>query len=185
MNYYNPDMNPDESEQEYETRKDEESKSATGLMFGIAGVFTFVLKMVAIFGIFFYVGFLLSQKLLGAETNKFKIWCFCLLFTYVIFCVIYFFKGTIIGLRAKGRKLWIVPWAICVLICCIIPALIVKSMVSVMFNLRERQGIFYSGFSWGVFVLSSLYIYGIYRFKTPTAPKILNWSYALGLKLSS
>ncbi|MBW4360517.1 hypothetical protein [Flavobacterium taihuense] len=184
MNYYNPDIDPDESEQEYEARKNEESKSAIELMFGIVEVLIFFLKIAAIFGMFFYAGFLLSQKFWGEETDKFKIWSLSLFFTYLIFCIIYFFKGTIIGLQAKNRKLWILPWVICVLICCIIPALIVKSFVAGMFNLTERQSILCIGLSWGAFILFSLYVYGIYQFKTPTVPKILYWSYALGLKVS-
>lgn len=184
MNYYNPDIDPSESEQEYEARKNEESKSATGSMFGVAGVFILILKMAAIFGIFFYAGFLLSQKLWGEETNKFKIWGFSILLTYLIFCIIYFLKGTIIGLQTNNRKLWILPWVICVLLCCIVPSFIVKSFVTGMFNPTERQGILCIGFSWGVFILFSLYIYGIYQFKTPTAPKVLYWSYAWGLKVS-
>ena len=184
MNYYNPDMDPGESEQEYEARKNEESKSATGLMFGIAGVFIFVLKMAAIFGMFFYAGFLLSQKLWEEETNNFKFWVFSLLFTYLLFCIIYFFKGTVIGLREKNRKLWIVPWAFCVLICCIIPAIVVKAVVSSMFDYGEQQGPFYLGLTWGAFICCSLYMYGIYQFKTHAAPRVLYWSYALGLRVS-
>ena len=184
MNYYNPDMDPGESEQEYEARKNEESKSATGLMFGIAGVFIFVLKMAAIFGMFFYAGFLLSQKLWEEETNNFKFWVFSLLFTYLLFCIIYFFKGTIIGLRANNRNLWILPWVICVLLCCIVPAFIVKSVVAGMFHVRDRQGMLCVGISWAAFILFSLYVYDIYQFKTPTVPKVLHWSYAWGLKLS-
>jgi hypothetical protein len=185
MSWNNPDAYPGESEQEYEARKNKESQSATGIMFGIAGVFIFVLKMTALFGVFFYGAFLLSQKLWGEETNKFKIWGFSILFTYLIFCIIYFFKGTIIGLRASKRKLWILPWIICVLLCCIVPSFIVKSLVAGMFNATERQGILCIGFSWGAFLLFSLYIYSIYQFKTPTAPKVLYWSYAWGLKLAS
>ncbi|MBA4320490.1 MAG: hypothetical protein C0412_18990 [Flavobacterium sp.] len=184
MNWNNPDADPGESEEEYEARKREESEAATGLMFMVVEGFIFVLKIAAIFGMFFYAGFLLSQKFWGEETDKFKIWSFSLLFTYLIFCIIYFFKGTIIGLQAKNRKLWILPWVICVLICCIIPALIVKSFVAGMFNLTERQGLLCIGLSWGAFILFSLYVYGIYQFKTPTVPKILHWSYALGLKVS-
>lgn len=184
MNWNNPDADPGESEDEYIAKKREESDSATGLLFVVVEGFIFVLKIAAIFGIFFYAGFLLSQKFWGNETDKFKICGLSLLFTYFIFCIIYFFKGTIIGLQAKNRKLWILPWVICVLICCIIPALIVKSFVAGMFNLTERQSILCIGLSWGAFILFSLYVYGIYQFKTPTVPQILYWSYALGLKVS-
>lgn len=184
MNWNNPDIDPGESEEEYETRKNEESGTAIGLMFVVAEGFIFVLKIAVIFGMFFYAGFLLSRKFLGEETDKFKIWGLSLLFTYLIFCIIYFFKGTIIGLQAKNRKLWILPWVICVLICCIIPAFIVKSFIAIMFNPIERQSILCIGLSWGAFILFSIYVYGIYQFKTPTVPKFLYWSYALGLKVS-
>lgn len=185
MTYYNPDMYPGESEQEYEDRKNEESKATVGLMFAITGIIIFVLKMAAIFGMFFYAGFLLSQQLWEEETNNFKFWVFSLLFTYLIFCTIYFLKGTVIGLRANNRKLWILPWVICVLLCCIVPAFIVKSVVAGMFNFREREGMMCIGLSWAAFILFSLYTYGIYQFKTPTAPKVLHWSYAWGLKIST
>lgn len=184
MNWNNPDAYPGESEEEYIARKNGESQSATGLMFVVSKVFIFALKIFAVFGVFLYTGFLLSQKFLGAEADKPKIWVFTLIITYFIFCIIYFLKGTIIGLKANNRKLWILPWAICVLICCIVPAYIVKSLVASLFNPAERQGIWSIGLSWGAFVLFLLYVYGIYQFKTPNAPKILHWSYALGLKIS-
>lgn len=185
MNWNNIDANSGESEDEYEARKSQESQAATGLMFVVFGVFIFVLKMGAIFGMFFYGGFLLSQKIWGEETSKFKIWGLSLLFTYFIFSIIYFIKGTIIGLRTKNRRLWVLPWAICVFLCCIVPAFIVKSLVVSMFKLTEQQGILCVGLSWGAFILCLLYIYGIYQFKTATAPKILYWSYAWGFKVSS
>ncbi|WP_163394743.1 hypothetical protein [Flavobacterium limi] len=179
-----PDAFPGESETDYENRKMEESQAAMGLMFGIASLLFFALKMCAIFGIYFYAGFILSQNLLGEETRQTRILGLALLFTYVIFCIIYFFKGTVIGLRAKSRKLWILPWAFCVMICCIIPAIVVKAVVSSMFDYGEQQGAFYFGLTWGAFILCSLYMYGIYQFKTHAAPRILYWSYALGLRVS-
>lgn len=185
MSWNSPDAYPGETEEEYEIRKSGESLAATGLMTGIIKFFLFVLKIGAIFGVFFYSGFLLSQKLWGKETNNFKIWGFSLLFAYFIFCIVYFLKGTIIGLQIKNRKLWLLPWTICVLLCCIVPAFIIKSIVAGMFSIAERDSIWCTGLSWGAFVIFALYIYGIYQFKTPTAPKILRWSYALGVKVST
>lgn len=140
--------------------------------------------MASIFGVFFYTGFLLSKKLWAEEISKSKIWFFSLLFTYLIFCIVYFFKGAIIGFRHKKKKLWILPLMICVLVCCIVPAFIVKSFVAGMFNLRKQQSILCLGLSWGAFILFSFYTYGIYQLKTAGAPKILHWSYAWGLKVS-
>jgi hypothetical protein len=185
MNWNAPDSYPDENEDEYITRKRGESQAATGVMFSLVNLFVLLIKVAAIFGIFFYAGFLLSQKLLGEGTDNFKIWGFSVFFTYLIFCIIYFLKGVIIGLKAKNRKLWILPWSICVLLCCIVPAFIVKTFVVSMFSLAERDGLWCIGVSWGAFILFSLYVYNVYQFKTATAPKILHWSYTLGLKTSS
>lgn len=184
MNWNNTDAYPGESEEEYIARKNGESQSATGLMFVVVKVFIFALNFFAVFGVFLYTGFLLSQKLLGVEADKTKIWVFTLIFTYFIFCIIYFLKGIVIGLKANNRKLWILPWSICVLLCCIVPAFIMKSLVAGLFNPAERQSIWSIWLSWAAFILFLLYVYRIYQFKTPTAPKILHWSYALGLKVS-
>lgn len=169
MSYDNRDALPGETDEEYEVRARKESQAAMGLMFGIASLLFFVLKIAVIVGISFYAGFVLSQNLLGEETRQFRILGFALLFTYLIFCIIYFFKGTVIGLRAKNNNLWILPWAFCVLISCIIPALVLKAIVSSMFDYGEQQGAFYIGLTWGAFIICSLYIYGIYQFKTHAA----------------
>ncbi|MBF4491503.1 hypothetical protein IR010_03050 [Flavobacterium sp. MR2016-29] len=184
MKYNNPDAFAEESETEYETRKSVESQSATGFMFGIGVLLFLAFKIAVIFGIYFYAGFMLSKKLCGEDTGQFRIWALTLLFTYLIFCIIYFFKGIVIGLRAKKSNLWIVPWAVCILVCCIAPAFIVKSFVATMLNLKEKQDLAYSVISWFVFVLSAIYIYGIYRFRTADAPRLLYWSYAFGLRVS-
>ena len=57
MNWNNPDADPGESEEEYEARKREESEAATGLMFMVVEGFIFVLKIAAIFGMFFMPDF--------------------------------------------------------------------------------------------------------------------------------
>jgi hypothetical protein len=185
MYWKNPDCDPGESEDEYIARKREESDSATGIIFGAVNIFIFGLQAASIFGIFFFIGFVMSQKIWTDETSTLKIWGFTLIFTYLIFCIIYFFKGAIIGLRTKKRKLWILPWLICVTLCCVFPAFIIKSLVTGFFSPTEKQGLLFMGVSWGAFILFLFYLYGIYRFKTPGAPKILYWSYSLGLKASS
>lgn len=180
MNWNNPDAYLGESEEEYTARTNEEVQSSTGILFMLVTLFVFIFKIAVAFGIFIYAGYSLSQKILGEEINKFKICGFTLLFTYLIFCIIYFFKGLIIGLHSKNRKLWILPWVICIVLCCVFPAFVVKTLVIGMFDPTQRQNILCLGLSWGAFILSLVYIYGIYQFKTPPAPRILHWSYALG-----
>ena len=91
MNWNNPDAYPGETEQEYEIRKRGESQAATGLMSGIIKFFFSALQIAAIFQRVLLRRVLLSsQKLWGEETDNIKIWGFSLLFTYLIFCIVYF-----------------------------------------------------------------------------------------------
>nr|WP_294928772.1 hypothetical protein [uncultured Flavobacterium sp.] len=175
---------PNETEEEYRIRKDGESLAATGVMSMLVGFLTFFLKIAAVFGIFIYAGYLLAQKILPEDTGQLNTWILSFLFAYFLFCIVYFLKGIIIGLRAKDKKLWILPWIICILLCCAFPAFIIKSIVAGMFPITKRQDILCIIVSWGAFLFSSFYIYSIYQFKTPSAPKILRWSYALGIKAS-
>ena len=176
---------PTKVKKNYNVRKRKESQSSIELMSTLVGLFIIFLKIATFFGVFIYGSYVLSLKLLGEETDNIKIWSCTLLFTYLIFCIIYFFKGMVIGLRTRSSNLWVMPWLTCVLICCVVPALIVQSLVIGMFHLTERQNIWSLGISWGAFLISLVYIYGIYQFKTPTAPRILKWIYALGIKVSS
>jgi|GEM_PF-769377 len=191
MNRKYPDAYPGESEAEYLNRKLEEeakeernSEASMGLFSMLAVFFLFLLKIAAIFGVFIYAGYLLSQKMLGDGADKLKIWGFALFFTYLIFGIIYFLKGIVVGLRQREKKLWILPWLICVLLCCAFPAFFIRSAFSGMFNPAQQKEIWYTIISWGVFGISLVYIYNIYQFKTPSAPQIIYWSYRLGLKIS-
>lgn len=185
MNWNNPDAYPGESEEEYLARKAEERQhnSGSNLIYGIVSLFFFIVKTAAVLGIFIFAAYFLSEKVFGKETDSFKIFGFTLLFTYLILCIIFFLKGIVIGLRAKGNKLWILPWGVCVLLCCIIPAYIIKHLVISIFPLTERESTWSLIAGWGAFVLSVLYIYSIYQFKTPSSPRIFNWMFILGFKV--
>ncbi|REC76841.1 hypothetical protein DRF60_13240 [Chryseobacterium elymi] len=180
-----PDSYYGESEEEYLARKREESNATGGLMAGLFALLLFCVKIFVIYGAFIYAGFLLARKFLGSESDKVKILGCTIVFTYLIFCVIYFFKGTIIGFRAKNRNIWILPWIVCILVCCLTPAFIVSGFVAALFSPAHYDNIWYKIISWGSFIISALCVYNIYAFKTPSAPIFLSWSYKLGVKLTS
>ena len=176
---------PNETEEEYLNRKNEEVHASMGVMSILIGLGVFFLKVAIVFGIFIYAGYVLSQKLLRGETNQIKIWGLSFIFAYLILCVVYFLKGIIIGLRAKNNILWILPWITCIILCCIFPAFTIKSVIAGMFPFTKRQDKWCLVFSWAAFIVSLFYIYGFYQFKTPNAPRVLHWSFALGVKVSS
>ncbi|GAB0157509.1 hypothetical protein CHRYSEOSP005_27870 [Chryseobacterium sp. Alg-005] len=182
MEWNNPDAYPGESEYEYELRKSKESEASTGLLFMILNFLFLIIKIAALYGIFFYAGFLISENILGDGSDKTNLIIFTILFTYLIFCIIYFLKGVNIALRAKKSKLWVLPWTICILVCCIAPALLVKSIIPELFSYNSKDSIFVIGLSWISFFLFSLYTYSLYKFNLEIVPKIFSWSYYLGIK---
>lgn len=182
MSWNNPDAHPGESESEYLDRKEAESRSTGNLIGVLVNICFILLKITAVLGLFIFATYFLSEKLLGKEADKFKVWGFTLLFTYLILCIIFFLKGIVIGLRTKGNKLWILPWGICVLLCCITPAYMIKHLVLSMFPLYERKNTWSLTVGWGAFIISTLYIYSLYQFKTPNSPRIFHWIFKLGFK---
>lgn len=182
MNSNYPDAYPGETEEEYLIRQEQESKSSVGLIFLISSALYFFLKTGVIYGLFMYAGYLLSQKMWGLETDKVKIWGVTALFAYLILSFVFFLKGAIISLRSKKSPFWMFLWIVCVLPCCVVPAFIVKTAITSMFLITDRDNPWCLGLSWGAFVIVALYVYNIYQFKTPNAPRIFYWSFALGVK---
>ncbi|WP_060873518.1 hypothetical protein [Myroides odoratus] len=173
-----------ETEEEYLNRTDTASTFGVGLLRLLGVLFVIALKFAIIFGLFVLSAYSISKKLVGQEATSFQIWGSTLLITYLLFCFIYFLKGIVIGFRLKRSMLWILPWVVCVLFCCVAPAYIVKTLVLSQFHPSNREELWSVILSWGAFVISLLYIYNMYQFKTPNAPYILRWAFYLGVKVS-
>ena len=185
MESHEPDSYPGESEEDYLARKRKEVEITGGLIANLFILALHCIRIIVIYGGFLYAGFFLTKKFLGTETDKAAILAYTLGFTYLILCVVYFLKGTIIGLRAKNRKLWILPWIICILATCIFPAFLVTASVATMFNSVNWDQTWFKIIRWVSFSVTVLIVYNIYAFKTPFAPRFFFWAYKWGVKLTS
>src|SRR5690606_446312 len=179
---YPGDADPDETYEEYIERKKGEQAS-TELMFMLFGLIFRILRILVVYGLFIYISYMLAKQLFGEETDKWKLAAFTGLFTYLILCVVYFIKGIAMGLRWKGKGVWVLPLIICIAATCVFPALFVKYLVADMFHPTEKGTTLSIVVPWGAAVLFGLYVYNAYKFHIPVAPKHLYWSYALGVKV--
>jgi hypothetical protein len=99
-------------------------------------LFFWVIKTAAIYGPFLYAGYLIANKL--ALENKWYFVFALITIAYLLVCFIYWLKGMLIALRQKGNELWLVLFAVCVIISCVLPALFIKAMVeTTFFHLSE------------------------------------------------
>lgn len=179
---YPGDADAGETYEEFIDRKKSE-QAGTDLMMTIFGLAFRILKIFIIYGVFIYVSYTLSDGLFGKETDKWKLVAFTILFTYLILCIVFFIKGVAIGLKGKGKALWVLPWVICILLACTFPAIFTKFLVEDMFPPKERETTWAAVISWGTAILLGLYIYNAYKFHISAAPKFFVWSYALGVRL--
>ena len=162
---------------------EEEYQGKTHIIGTLINLCLVLLWIAAITGVFIYIAYLLAIKFFDPETEKANVWVFTGLFTYLIYCVIYFFKGICIALRTRGTKWWILPWIICYAACCIVPAFMIYMVFAAMFDFDTHKELWYKVLSWAVFVISLHYLNTIYRFKTPGAPAFTYWSYNLGCRI--
>lgn len=179
---YPGDADAEETYEEYIARKKRE-QAGTDLMMTIFGLAFRILRILVIYGVFIYVSYVLTKELFSEETDKWKLAAFTVLFTYLILCIVFFIKGIAMGLRWKGKGIWVLPWIICIMVTCAFPALFTKFLVEDMFHPKERGTTWSRVISWGAAILLGLYVYNAYKFHIPAAPKFLFWSYALGRRL--
>ncbi len=184
MSYNYPyDAEPGESESEYRARI-EAGKATDSLISMLFNFFFWIIKNGIIYCVFLYCSYLLSKHILGAEGTRIKQWLLTGLFTYLMLCVVFFLKGLIIGLRRKNIFWWKILWLLGVLITCFFPVLVIQSFVASFFDYENRRLFTTQLISWGIGVAAGLYIYNIYSFLTPVAPRIFYWSLVLGIRIA-
>jgi hypothetical protein len=95
---------------------------------------------------------------------------------YLGFSAIYWLKGVVIALGQRQGWLWVLPFAVCVLVTCLLPALLVQGFIRHAFPTAAPL------WSWGLAAALALFAYGRYSFLRDSAPGIALWSYRRGYR---
>jgi hypothetical protein len=103
-----------------------------------------------------------------------------ILICYLLFALIYFLKGLLIGLRNSGRNSWFVLWMLCVVLTCGAQAVLAQAQLENIFSSRSIAN--YELWSWLGAALVGLIIYSHYQFLTNVAPRSVFWSYQFGFR---
>ncbi len=158
-------------------------RASTSLLFNF---FKLVFAAFAIFILFipgFFCAYLVLHvfgRLLGNPTNWNYFWWLIGL-VYFLECMVFLLKGWYIALKERGYMLWKFLWAICVLYCFAVPALLMLSLLSEPFASKGH------GMSLPMIILSlasaailGWLIYKRYQLNEDSAPKWMRWAYRLG-----
>lgn len=100
--------------------------------------------------------------------------------SYLLFALIYFLKGVLIGLRNSGRHSWFLLWILCVTVACGTQAVLVQAWLANVFSGRNIAN--YELWSWIAAGLVASIIYSHYRFLTNVAPRSVFWCYQFGFR---
>ena len=150
---------------------------------GVAGFVTRLIFSV-LYSAFVYaplliLGYFVATRISHLYSNDLFIKCgLTITISYLLFALIYFLKGVLIGLRNSGRHSWILLWVLCVTVACGTQALLVQAWLDNVFISRSIAN--YELWSWIGAALVALMIYSHYRFLTNVAPRSVFWSYQFG-----
>ena len=146
----------------------------TGLIFSVL-YSAFVYAPLLILGYFVAI----ATRVSHLYSNDLFIKCgLTIIISYLLFALIYFLKGALIGLRNSGCHSWILLWILSVTVACGTQAVLVQIWLENVFS--DRSIAHYELWSWIGAGLVALIIYSHYRFLTNIAPRSVFWSYQFG-----
>jgi hypothetical protein len=127
-------------------------------------------------------GYLLTTHILQRKDHALAWIGLTLLFAFVLYAIVYFFKGIVIALKSRGNLLWIPVFIVCVSYTCIAPVWIMFDAIEkLMFQLSKEQG---ATLTWLFSFALGGYIYSKYQFLINIAPAFVAPFYQAGINLA-
>jgi len=96
--------------------------------------------------------------------------------TYVGLALLYWLKGVAIALRLRGGRLWLLPFAVCLTVVCVVPAVLLHLLI--VYAVPTASLVV----AWLVPVGFAWFTYNRYRFSQDYAPTFTLWAYRLGYR---
>ena len=145
---------------------------------------SFIVKIIIRFFIYsplVCTGFLITTKILDRNASALLWIAMIVLLAYILFLIVYFIKGIIVGLYSNNNLLWIPIFLACVGYACILPAWFLYASIQAMVIKLHGNNLIaiFLDTAFGIF------IYLRYQFLTNSAPKVAFPFYSAGLYFAS
>jgi len=130
-----------------------------------------------------FSGYIISTKILDKEASAFSWLGLILFFSILLYQLMFFIKGLIIGFRESGKLIWLPLAIILLFFTCFLPVyLFFPHIYALMVDVYAPQA---KTLSWFAGVALFFAVYSRYHFFTDMAPFVAYPSYQAGLSLSS
>ncbi|MDJ1497609.1 hypothetical protein QNI19_32015 [Cytophagaceae bacterium DM2B3-1] len=102
---------------------------------------------------------------------------------YLLYSLIYFLKGLLIGLKERKNLIWVILLLICISITCFVPVMAAKTYAM---QILPKFSLHLSSYwHWGIALFFGLLAYREYNFLENSCYLIVRWPYSLGLSISA
>lgn len=157
-------------------------RRGTGVAGLVARLIFSVLYSAFVYAPLLILGYFVATRISHLYSSDLFIKCgLTITISYLLFALIYFLKGVLIGLRNSGRHSWFLLWILCVAVACGTQAVLVQTWLENVFSSRSIAN--YELWSWIAGGLVAFIIYSHYRFLTNVAPRSVFWSYQFGFRV--
>lgn len=107
-----------------------------------------------------------------------------ILVSFILYLLVYFVKGILIGLKSNNKLLWILLFIICVTFTCVLPVYLVFDPISSLVKSSSHSGNPNSILKWIFSLAFGVYVYFRYDFLTNKAPSIAFPAYQAGIDIT-
>jgi hypothetical protein len=147
-------------------------------LYALAVFFKLILKAI-VYSPLLVIGYLFTKKTTGSDTDII-IWLpMVILFSFILYIIIYFLKGVLIALKYNRNLLWIPLFIFCVLFTCILPVYIIFTPFETFIARYAQTN--HELITWIIAVTFGLYVYKRYHFLTNIAPNRAFPYYQMGI----
>lgn len=148
------------------------------ILFSFVIVFKMILKII-VYSPLLFLSYLITKQVLTSQTDKIIWLALMLIFSFILYVVIYFFKGVLIALKFNHKSIWILLFICLVITTCILPVWIIFNPLQDLINnyTTSNQQLL----TWIFALAFGLYVYSRYHFLTNIAPNAAYPYYQMGI----
>jgi hypothetical protein len=151
----------------YVRRSDDGQILFNRILFAFALTIKLFIKLI-VYSPLIFLSWLITEQLFNTTTNKILSLALILLFTIVLYYMIYFIKGMLIALKYNGNLFWVPLFLILTMLTCALPVWIIftplESLIRTYTETNQQL------LTWICAIAFGFYTYSRYHFLTNIAP---------------